>query len=149
MTTPAFAEASDAELVAHFRRWAIERGRFRALPKGNRIYELEMVPAYKALVARGADSLRGLLALVNDPNLDVRLDAAFLVYDLDPKRCREALRDVLKDKWLRLLATVLLLQKDAAFAAEFSRLASGQDHDAVERMIDAFAEGEPPIGTGG
>ncbi|HKS88739.1 MAG TPA: hypothetical protein VJR70_04805 [Stellaceae bacterium] len=99
-----------------------------------------MVPAYQALSARGNAALRSFLALVNDPNLDVRLDAAILVYDVDPQRCRNALHDVLKTPWLRPLATVLLLQKDPAFAAEFTRLAKTGDHDAVEHMIDQFAD---------
>jgi len=140
MTTRAVSELSDSELVAQFRNSAIERSKFRGLAKDNRIYEGEMAPAYEALAARGSNSLRTLLALVDDPNLDVRLDAAILVYDLDPQRCRGALRAVLKEKWLRPLATVLLLQKDPAFAAEFNRLAKAQDYDALERMIDGFAE---------
>jgi hypothetical protein len=133
------AEWSDVELVAHFRRWAIERSKFRALHKGNSIYDREIAPAYTVLAARGSASLRALLSLVDDPNLSVELDAAILVYDLDPQQCREALRRVMKEEWLRPTAVVLLLQKDPAFADAFSRLARERDPEAVDQMIDAFA----------
>lgn len=141
MTGSALSPCSDAELVARFRKAAIERAKCRYLPEGNHIYDRDMTPAYNELDARGKGSLSCLLALVDDPSPDVRLDTAILVYELDPPRCREALRSVLKERWLRPVAFALLLQKDPSFAAEYSQIARQQGHDGVVRMLGEFADG--------
>jgi hypothetical protein len=140
MTQSAVAASTDTELVSRFREKTIERAKSRFLPAGNRIYDREMTPIYNALAARGTQSLRSLLSLLGDASPDVRLDAAALVYHLGPERCREVLRGLLKEKWLRPIALLLLCEKEPAVASQFSRLANEQNHEAVEHTIDEFAE---------
>lgn len=123
--TEGFSCFSDSEIVKFFRDAALERANCGFDSEtGNRIFDQNMVPAYQALVSRGPESLRELLVLIDDPSLNVRTDAAIFAYNSDPERCREALKQVLKEPgWTRILAIAGLLHMDPEFAAEFNEKA--------------------------
>ena len=118
-----FANLSDWQIVEYFRDAAIRRAQcgFNVI-KANKIFDLEMTPAYEALAARGSASLRKLLSLTDDPSPNVREDAALFAFDADPSLCREVLRQLIGEPgWVGIAAVAGLAHKDPEFAAEFER----------------------------
>ena len=125
-----FAAWTDSEIVQFFRDASIARAKcgFDATA-ANPIYDSKIIPAYQALAARGPGAMQLLLALTDDPNPNVRMDAATLGYDADPKCCRKTLLQVKDEPGIvAALALVGLLQKDSQFAAEFEREAREKHH---------------------
>ena len=119
-----FDSLSDAEIVACFRSASLERAKcgFNAA-KGNRIVDRKMTPAYDALKARGVTAVRALLALTEDPNPNVRADAASYGYDADPTRCRDVLKRLVGEPGLPgAVAVVWLVNKDLDFRTEFEEM---------------------------
>jgi hypothetical protein len=79
-----FRHYTDSEIVEYFRDASIRRAQcgFNVTP-AHRICEREWA-AYQALAARGEASLREFLSLTDDPNPNMREDAAIFAFDVDP-----------------------------------------------------------------
>jgi hypothetical protein len=120
-----FRNYTDLQIIEYFHDASIRRAQcgFNVTP-ANRICEREMGPAYGALAARGEASLREFLSLTDDPNPNVRKDAAIFAFDVDPDRCRRVLEKLIGEPgWVGAAAMLWLLHKSPEFAAEFSRIA--------------------------
>jgi hypothetical protein len=97
MTETLSRDWSDERIVAYIREWAIERSKCGLdSEKYNRINDEHLSPAMKLLRERGPGSIAKVLPLLDDDNPDVRLAAAAFAYKIDPPRCLEVLRDLMK-----------------------------------------------------
>ena len=136
---------TEEELVDYFKESAIDRSKcgFNAAA-GNRILDQQLVPCYQALAVRGAPAMRKLLALTNDNNAHVRLEAAVFSYDSDPAICRRTLQELMRRlRPVGLRAVIALLQKDPEFSAEFELLAElGREemHRELARRYGGYLE---------
>jgi hypothetical protein len=135
-----FDNFSDLQIVEYFRNAVIRRAQCGFnVNKANKIFDLELSPAYEALAARGSTSLQTLLSLTDDPNPNVRENAAMFAFDSDPSLCREVLKRLIGEPgWVGTAAVAGLAHKDPEFAAEFARLARLGHERFVEEMARRY-----------